>query len=42
MPVPPRCPFHQDARSTKMPVPPRWQFHPPGQTAFEEMHPDCK
>ncbi|WP_293100478.1 hypothetical protein [Moorena sp. SIO3I6] len=21
MPVPPRCPFHQDARSTKMPVP---------------------
>ncbi|NEP64458.1 MAG: hypothetical protein F6K02_03045 [Moorea sp. SIO3A5] len=22
MPVPPRCPFHQDARSTKMPIPP--------------------
>ncbi|WP_293045143.1 hypothetical protein [Moorena sp. SIO1F2] len=27
MPVPPRCPFHQDARSTKMPVPPRCPFH---------------
>ncbi|NEO43770.1 MAG: hypothetical protein F6K55_06365 [Moorea sp. SIO4A3] len=27
MPVPPRCPFHQDASSTKMPIPPRCQFH---------------
>ncbi|NEO74190.1 hypothetical protein [Moorena sp. SIO3H5] len=27
MPVPPRCPFHQDACSTKMPVPPRCLFH---------------
>ncbi|NEO36029.1 MAG: hypothetical protein F6J90_06710 [Moorea sp. SIOASIH] len=27
MPVPPRCPFHQDAHSTKMPILPRCLFH---------------
>ncbi|NEQ11199.1 MULTISPECIES: hypothetical protein [unclassified Moorena] len=27
MPIPPRCPFHQDARSSKIPVLPRCPFY---------------
>ncbi|NEP36115.1 hypothetical protein, partial [Moorena sp. SIO3B2] len=36
-----RCPFHQDARSTKMPVPPRCPFHQDGHFTKMPVPPRC-
>ncbi|WP_424101131.1 hypothetical protein [Moorena producens] len=41
MPVPPRCPFHQHAGSTKMPVPSRCPFHQDARSIKMPIPPTC-